>query len=120
MKYTSIHAICMDGQLIGFDDQDGNSYPQGQELTFPAGSNLYWSPLNESVWEDGALSPERAKIYFTVYNDEIIVCSGTLYITGAESENDLATQRYTATLVGPGLQISQNQSLPGAIISLAS
>lgn len=71
--YTHIEAQCRNGTLIGYDDYDGSRYPQGQTLTVPFGSGLYWSPHAESF----SRVPVDT-IAFTIYNDEEAIYSGLL------------------------------------------
>ena len=67
LAYTRIEAECTAGRLIGFDDHDGTGYPQGEALSIPAGSALYWTPTPSDADPVIALT---AQIGFTVYNGD--------------------------------------------------
>ncbi|MDO4541177.1 MAG: hypothetical protein Q4B48_08850 [Syntrophomonadaceae bacterium] len=111
MPYTEISAVCVDGgELIGFDDHDGNAYPRGVELTVAPGSALYWSPMDEN-----RVINHSASIHFMVHNGGAAPSyAGTIYISG---ENTKSGGLYTATIVGSGLHMSQAEAQPGAVIS---
>lgn len=108
--YTHIEAQCQNGTLIGYDDNDGNRYPQGQTLTVPCGSGLYWSPSAD----EGSFSRVPADVItFTVYNDEEAIYSGLLEITTIYYYRDSSSVEATfaATLTNcPALFLYQGDS----------
>ena len=116
LQYTRIEASCSAGNLIGFDDHNGVAYPQGKILSVPAGSALYWSP--HPADESGDAYALSAKIAFTVYDQDKVVSSGILSITGAANAPGLAPASYSAILIGSdGLYMQQASGSEGAILA---
>lgn len=113
--YTHVEAQCRNGTLIGYDDYDGSSYPQGQTLTVPPGSSLYWSPSMDR--EDLSRVPADT-IAFTVYNGEEAIYSGWLEITTIYYYTDptAAEATFAATLTNcPALFLYQGDSEGGTL-----
>lgn len=113
--YTHIEAQCQNGTLIGYDDYDGNHYPQGQALTIPSDSGLYWSPLADA--ESSSRVPGDT-IAFTIYNHEEAIYSGLLEITTLYYYRDptAAEATFAATLTNcPALFLYQGDSEGGTL-----
>lgn len=115
LPYTRIEAASSAGSLIGFDDHNGTGYPQGRTLTVPSGSALYWSPQERDEYgDDYALS---AEITFAVYEEDEVLYTGVLSITGTAQAGGFAD--YSAVLTGcDGLKMLQASHSEGAVLSL--
>lgn len=116
LEYTRIEAECTGGHLIGFDDHDGTGYPQGETLTVPAGSALYWSPMAANA--DPALAL-TARISFTVYNGDEAVCTGAVSISGTTGTGSAAAIYNAVLSEGDNLMLIQAPDADGALIQAA-
>ncbi|HPE16194.1 MAG TPA: M56 family metallopeptidase [Oscillospiraceae bacterium] len=116
LAYTRIEAACTGGRLIGFDDYDGAGYPQGEALSIPAGSALYWSPAASDADPAVALT---AQIRFTVYNGDEAVSTGAVSISGTAGTGAAAATYNALLSEGDGLMLIQAPDADGALIQAA-
>ncbi|NLT15794.1 MAG: hypothetical protein GXY05_15825, partial [Clostridiales bacterium] len=116
LAYTRIEAECTGGHLIGFDDHDGTGYPQGETLTIPAGSALYWSPTAADADPARALT---ARISFTVYNGDEAVYTGTVSVSGTTGTGAAAAVYNAVLSEGDDLMLIQAPDTDGALIQAA-
>ncbi len=113
MDYTEVSAVCIESPLMDFDAPTLTGYPTDHHLVIPAGRNLYWSGADENgqpvMW---------ANISFTIHNSDNTIAAGTIYLSGEETTDayGLPLYRYTATVVGTGLTIAQEEN--GAVLTL--
>ena len=114
--YTHIEATCTAGELIGYDDHDGSSYPTGTSLTIPSGSKLYWLPMGNGKTDP--LYASSASISFTAYDDSKPTYSGTLNISQLDTDHksDFIQAIYGATLSSSSLMMYQNPTDYGGVI----
>ncbi len=103
MDYTEVIAFCAETQLVDYDSEDKAAE---HSLTLQEGNALYWSPLDEA----GSLVTD-AVIRFTIRCSDGESYSGSLYLTAAGEE-----QAYTASLVGTGLYLAENEAGEGGVI----
>jgi len=115
LRYDEIKAVCTQGgSLISYDENDGEGYPQGYELSVTAGKALYWSPLDpENPFQ---ITPESTSISFTAEDADTMLYAGSIYIT---RETTCQGTVYIARLVCEGLTMVQNEENQGALITAA-
>ncbi len=122
MEYDYVSASTVGGRLCSYDEPSPDGYPSGQQLAFPAGTALYWCPI-----DDHGYVSQSATIRFFAMDGDDIVAEGMLYITGTEGKyetvrnGDETTREiepavYTAKLVGTGLRLGQNAGRSGGLI----
>ncbi|NLT15280.1 MAG: hypothetical protein GXY05_13170, partial [Clostridiales bacterium] len=116
LDYTRIEAECTGGQLIGFDDHDGTGYPQGQTLTVPAGSALYWSPTPSDTDSAIALT---SQISFIVYNGDEAVYTGAVSISRTSGTGSTSAIYNAVLFEGDGLMLIGAPDTDGALIQAA-
>lgn len=116
LPYSTLKAECDTGTLIGYQDHDGTTYPQGKQLSLPSGSTLYWTPRTE---ENNKHEPS-AEITFTIYDEDNAIFTGSISIQVDTARSGLEIVVYSAKLNdGSGLTMTQATDTEGAVITVA-
>ena len=122
MDYDYISAVTVGGRLCSYDEPSPDGYPAGQNLVFPAGTALYWCPI-----DDHGFVSQSATVRFFAMDGDDIVAEGMLYITGTEGKyetvrkgdetiREIEPAVYTAKLVGTYLRLVHNEDGTGGTI----
>lgn len=113
MDCAEISFFASTGCLIGVDDVNEGTWQKGMNLTVPADTPIYWSPIagGQQVYE--------SEINFYVKDDEEqIVFSGSIYLTADETDGE--TTVYTAKLACGLLVMEDGEENGSAVIKPVS
>lgn len=122
LEHTRAEVQCAGGELAALDHNGSGGEPQGEALTIPVGSTLYWLPTGPGTGLTPAL---EAEISFTLYQDDGVVCTGSISISGTTSAGEAlgpgeSPDTYSAALAqGDGLMLVQASDEAGGLIQAA-